>query len=172
MALVAALLLCPFNVALDIFTLKKDTTKMHCNNAKLNVPNNAPLMVYQATLVRHWLVMGLKTDSSHVDARLSKMEATIKNIVSLTAVGNLTVNQLMERKATTTVITKAASTEEPKWTTVTTNNVRQVVNQAMETVTDVLKQEERKLNLRFTGFEAKEGETEKKLVQQLNIELL
>jgi hypothetical protein len=36
--------------------------------------------------------MGLKIDSSLVDARLSKMEATIKNIMSLTAAGNLVVN--------------------------------------------------------------------------------
>jgi hypothetical protein len=43
----------------------------------------------------HWLVMGLKTDSSLVDMRLSKMEAAIWNIVSLTAVGNLAINQLM-----------------------------------------------------------------------------
>jgi hypothetical protein len=39
----------------------------------------------------------------------------------------------MERKAATAVITKAASTEEPKWTTMMAKNVRQVVNQAMET---------------------------------------
>ncbi len=42
----------------------------------------------------------------------------------------------------------------------------------METLVDTPKQEERKLNLRFTGFEAKEGETENELVQQLNTELL
>jgi hypothetical protein len=48
---------------------------MHCNNVGLNVPDNAPLAVYQATLVEHWLVMGLETNSSPVDARLSKMEA-------------------------------------------------------------------------------------------------
>jgi hypothetical protein len=40
MALSVALLLCPFIVVLDIFTLKKDTTKTHCNNARFNVPNN------------------------------------------------------------------------------------------------------------------------------------
>ncbi|CAK9259309.1 unnamed protein product [Sphagnum jensenii] len=74
--------------------------------------------------------MGLKTNGSPVDAHLSKMEATIENIVSLTATDNLVVNQLMERK------------------------------------------EERKLNLRLIGFEAKEGEPEKELVQRLNIELL
>jgi hypothetical protein len=34
----------------------------------------------------------------------------------------------------------------------------------METLADASKQEERKLNLRLTGFEAKEGETKKKLV--------
>ncbi len=46
-------LLCPFTVASDIFTLKRDTTKMHYNNVGLNVPNNAPMAVYQAALVRH-----------------------------------------------------------------------------------------------------------------------
>jgi hypothetical protein len=58
--------------------------------------------------------MGLKTDSSHVDARLSKMEATIENIASLMAIGNLKINQLMEREATTAVTAKAMSTKEPK----------------------------------------------------------
>ncbi len=42
----------------------------------------------------------------------------------------------------------------------------------METLADAPKQEERNLNLRLTGFEAKEGDTEKKLVQRLNTELL
>ncbi len=42
----------------------------------------------------------------------------------------------------------------------------------METMADAPKQEERKLNLRLTRFEAKEGETEKELVQWLNTELL
>jgi hypothetical protein len=36
--------------------------------------------------------MGLKTDISHVDAWLSKMETTIENIVFLTVAGNLTIN--------------------------------------------------------------------------------
>jgi len=47
-----------------------------------------------------------------------------------------------------------------------------VVSRAVETLADVPKQEERKLNLHFTGFEAKEGKTENELVQQLNTELL
>jgi hypothetical protein len=123
MALVAAPLLCPFIVALDIFTLKKDTTKTHSNNTRFNVPNNAPLAVYQAALAGHWLIMGLKIDSSPVDARLSKMEAAIENIASFATVGNLAVNQLMEREATTTVTTKVTSTKEPKWTTVMAKNV-------------------------------------------------
>jgi hypothetical protein len=38
------------------------------------------------------------------------MEAAIKNIVFLVTVGNLVVNQLMERKAITIVTAKAAST--------------------------------------------------------------
>jgi hypothetical protein len=67
MALATAPLLCPFTVASDIFTLKKDITKTHYNNVRLNVPNNAPLAVYQATLAGHWLVMGLKTNSSPID---------------------------------------------------------------------------------------------------------
>jgi hypothetical protein len=46
MAFDAAPLLCPFIVASDIFTLKKDIAKTHYNNTGLNVPNNAPLAVY------------------------------------------------------------------------------------------------------------------------------
>ncbi len=40
------------------------------------------------------------------------MKATIKNIASLVAVGNLAVNQLMERKVIVAVTTKAAFAEE------------------------------------------------------------
>jgi hypothetical protein len=47
-----------------------------------------------------------------------------------------------------------------------------VVNQVVETLADTPKQEERKLNLCLAGFEAKEGETEKELVQRLNTEVL
>jgi hypothetical protein len=36
--------------------------------------------------------MVLKTDNSPIDAPLSKMEATIENIVSLATVSNLAVN--------------------------------------------------------------------------------
>jgi hypothetical protein len=42
----------------------------------------------------------------------------------------------------------------------------------MKTLADAPKQEEHKLNLRLAGFEAKEGETKKELVQRLNTELL
>ncbi len=70
------------------------------------------------------------------------------------------------------ITAKAVSTEEAKWTMVMAKNVRQVVNQAVETLADMPKQEERKLNLHLTGFEAKEGETEKELVQRLNTKLL
>jgi hypothetical protein len=42
----------------------------------------------------------------------------------------------------------------------------------VETLADAPKQEEHKLNLRFMGFKAKEGETEKELVQWFNKELL
>jgi hypothetical protein len=116
--------------------------------------------------------MGLKIDSSPVDARLSKMEATIENIASLAALSNLTVNQLMECEATTTIIAKVASAEEPKWTTVMAKNVCQMVSQVVETLADVPKQEEHKFNLHLTNFEAKERETEKELVQRLNTKLL
>jgi hypothetical protein len=147
---------------LDLFTLKKNTPKTHYNNVELNIPDNAPLAIYQATLPGHWLVMGLKTNISLVDTRLSKMEAAIENITSLTATSNLAINQLMERKAATIVTTKAASGEEPKWTMVMAKNRRQVVNRVVETLANMPKQEERKFNLRL--FKAKEGETEKELV--------
>jgi hypothetical protein len=54
-------------------------------------------------------MMGLKTDSSHVDAQLSKMEVSIENIASFATVGNLAVNQLMEREVATVLITNATS---------------------------------------------------------------
>jgi hypothetical protein len=57
--------------------------------------------------------MGLKTDNSPVDARLSKMKAAIENIAFLEAVGNLAVNQLMEHKAIVVVTTKVTSTRSP-----------------------------------------------------------
>jgi hypothetical protein len=128
MVLVVAPLLCPFTVASDIFTLKKDTAKTHCNNVGFNVPDNAPLLVYQATLARHSLVMGLKTNNSHVDTRLSKMEVAIENIASLAAISNLVVNQLMECEAAVAITAKAAFTKEPKWTIVMAKNMRQVVS--------------------------------------------
>jgi hypothetical protein len=67
--------------------------------------------------------MGLKTDISPIDAQLSKMEASIENIVSLAAAGNLAIKQLMEHKAAAIVTAKVASMEEPKWTTVMAKNV-------------------------------------------------
>jgi hypothetical protein len=142
--------------------------KTHCIKVGLNVPDNAPLAVYQAALTGNWLVMGLKTNSPPIDARLSKMEAAIENIASLVAAGNLAVNQLMERETAVVIIAKVMFTEEAKWTIVMAKNVRQVVNQVVETLVDTPKQEERKLNLRLTSFKAKEGETEKKLVQRFN----
>jgi hypothetical protein len=48
--------------------------------------------------------MGLKTDNSPVDVRLSKMEASIDNIASFVAVGNLAINQLMEREELEVVV--------------------------------------------------------------------
>jgi hypothetical protein len=47
-----------------------------------------------------------------------------------------------------------------------------VVSRAVKTLVDAPKQEERKFNLRLMGFKAKEGETEKELMQRLNTELL
>ncbi|CAN5971184.1 unnamed protein product [Sphagnum jensenii] len=87
-------------------------------------------------------------------------------------VSNLAVNQLIERETIVTATTKATSAEEPKWTMVMAKKARQVVSRTMETLVDAPKQEERKLNLRLTGFEAKEGEIENELVQRLNTELL
>jgi hypothetical protein len=78
----------------------------------------------------------------------------------------------MECEAIVAIIAKAVSTEEAKWTTVMAKNVRHVVNQVMETLANTPKQEEHKFNLHLTSFEAKEGETEKELVQRLNTELL
>jgi hypothetical protein len=116
--------------------------------------------------------MGLKIDNSLVDTQLSKMEAAIKNITSFAAAGNLAVKQLMEHEVAAVITTKVASMGEPKWTMVMAKNVRQVLSQAVETLADTPKQEERKLNLCFMGFKAKEDEIEKELVQRLNIELL
>jgi len=117
---------------MNIFTLKKDTSKQHCNNVGLNILDNASLAVYlaiyQATLAEHWLVMGLKINSSPVDTQLSKMEVAIEKISSLVIVGNLVINQLMECEVAAIVMTKVASTEEPKWTMVMAKNMRQVVS--------------------------------------------
>jgi len=124
MAFVVTPLLCPFTVALDIFMLKKDIAKTHCNNVELNTPDNAPMAIYHVALVGHWLVMGLKTNNSFIDARVSKMEVAIENIVSLTTSGNLAVNQLMEREAATVVTAKVASTKELKWAMMMAKNVR------------------------------------------------
>jgi hypothetical protein len=116
--------------------------------------------------------MGFKTDISPIDVQLSKMEAAIETIASFATIGNLVANQLMERKAAATITAKVVSTEKPKWTTMMAKNVRQVVNRVVETLADVPKQEERKFNLHLTGFETKEGEIEKELVQWFNTELL
>jgi hypothetical protein len=78
----------------------------------------------------------------------------------------------MEREAVVAVTSKVAFVEEPKWTMVMAKNVRQVVSRVVETLADVPKYKERKLNLRLTSFEVKEGKTEKELVWRFNIELL
>ncbi len=70
------------------------------------------------------------------------MVAAIENIVSLTATGNLAINQLMEREATTIITTKVASIEEPKWTMVMAKNVCQMVSRVVETLVDAPKQKE------------------------------
>jgi hypothetical protein len=67
----------------------------------------------------------------------------------------------MERETTMAITAKAVSTKEAKWTTMMAKNVRQVVNQAVETLANTPKQEERKLNLCLMSFEAKGGDTEK-----------
>jgi hypothetical protein len=46
MVLDATPLLCPFIITWNIFMLKKNTTKTHYNNAKVNILDNAPLLVY------------------------------------------------------------------------------------------------------------------------------
>jgi hypothetical protein len=51
------------------------------------------------------------------------MEAAIENIASLTAAGNLAVNQLMECEVATVVTAKVTSAKEPKWTMVMAKNV-------------------------------------------------
>ncbi len=78
----------------------------------------------------------------------------------------------MEREAALAITAKATSTKEPKWTIVMAKNVRHVVSRVVETLADAPKQEECEFNLCFTSFEAKEGETEKELMQQLNTKLL
>jgi uncharacterized membrane protein len=93
------------------------------------------------------------------------MEAAIENIVFLVVVGNIAVNQLMECEAVAIVTAKATSMEEPKWTTVIAKNVCQVVSWVVETLANAPKQKEHKLNPHLTGFEVKEGETEKEVVQ-------
>jgi hypothetical protein len=100
------------------------------------------------------------------------MEVAIKNIAFLAAIGNLVVNQLMESEAAVAITTKVTFGEEPKWTMVMAKNVRQVVSKVVETLADAPKQEEHKFNLRLMGFDTKEGETEKELVQHVNIKLL
>ncbi len=100
------------------------------------------------------------------------MEAAIENIASFAIAGNLVVNRLMGREAATTIKAKATFAREPKWTTMMAKNVRQVVSRAVEALADVPKQEQHKFNLHLMGFEAKEGKTEKELVQWLNTELL
>jgi hypothetical protein len=111
MVLNATSLLCPFITTSNIFTLK-DTAKQHCNNVGLNVLDNASLAVYQAALAGQQLTMGLNTNNSPIDARLSKIEVAIKNITSLMAVGNLVVNRLMEHDAATVVTAKVMFAEE------------------------------------------------------------
>ncbi len=78
----------------------------------------------------------------------------------------------MECEVAAIVIAKVAFMEKPKWTTMMAKNVRQVVSQVVETLANAPKQEEHKFKLCFTSFEAKEGGTEKGLVQWFNIELL
>jgi hypothetical protein len=52
------------------------------------------------------------------------MKAAIENIAFLAPVGNLVINQLMEREAVVVVTAKATSMKEPKWTMVMAKNMR------------------------------------------------
>ncbi len=124
MALVATLLLCPFIITSNIFTLKKDIAKTHYNNAGLNIPDNAPLGGLPSNPSQALVSHGPQDWQLTCDVRLSKMEAAIENIVSFVAVGNLAVNQLMECEVTAVVTAKAMFTEEPKWTMVMAKNMR------------------------------------------------
>jgi hypothetical protein len=83
--------------------------------------------------------MRLKTNNSHVDMRLSKMEVAIKNIASFTTDGNLMVNHLMEHDAAMAITTKAIFAEEPKCTTMMAKSVRQAVSRVVETLANAPK---------------------------------
>jgi hypothetical protein len=61
----------------------------------------------------------------------------------------------MECETAAIIIIKVSFAEEPKWTIMMAKNMCQVVNRDVETLADVPKQEERKLNFCFTGFKAK-----------------
>jgi hypothetical protein len=63
--------------------------------------------------------MGFKTNNSHVDTQLSKMEVAVENIVFLVVVGNLAINE-----TTMVFLAKVAFAEEPKWTMLMAKNVR------------------------------------------------
>jgi hypothetical protein len=78
----------------------------------------------------------------------------------------------MEHEAIVVITTKVMFAEEPKRTMVMAKNMRQVVSRAVETLANAPKQEKHKLNPRLTGFKAKEGKTEKELVQWFNTKLL
>jgi hypothetical protein len=78
----------------------------------------------------------------------------------------------MEREVVGAITSKVTSTKEPKWITVMAKNVRHMVNQAVETLVNTPKQEERKLNLRLTGLKAKESEIGKDMGQWFNTKLL
>jgi hypothetical protein len=53
MALDDAPLMCPFTTSSDIFTLKNDIVKQHCNNVRLDALDNASLAIYQGALAGH-----------------------------------------------------------------------------------------------------------------------
>ncbi len=64
-----------FHCSIGHFHAKKGHYQDALQQRRAQRSRHASLAVYQATLVEHWLVMGLKTNNSPVDARLSKMEA-------------------------------------------------------------------------------------------------
>jgi acyl CoA:acetate/3-ketoacid CoA transferase alpha subunit len=71
--------------------------------------------------------MGLKTNNSLVDVRLSKMEVAIENILFFMVASNFAINQLMEHEVTSTFIANVAFVKELKWTMMMANTRRKTL---------------------------------------------